>query len=133
MPTAHASTVIGRVGKLFRIGDVLLVAFAARTAPSRLVTYPLAADLPTRLSESHEMDRWIGSADGHLYGWGLCAKSTEAVSNACNKEHGIVNNVVEYLGYDQMPAMQWTAAGILLAATTVLTAFTVWRVSGRPL
>lgn len=95
MPTAHASAVIGRVGKLFRIGDVLLVAFAARTAPSRLVTYPLAADLPARLSVSHEVDRWIGSADGHLYGWGLCAKTTEAASDACNKEHGIVNNVVE--------------------------------------
>ncbi|MFD4762621.1 ABC transporter permease [Streptomyces sp. NPDC058439] len=102
-------------------------------APSRMVTYPLAADLPARLSESHEVDRWIGSADGHLYGWGLCAKSTEAASDACVKEHGIVNNVVEYLGYDQMPAMQWTGAGILLAATAVLTAFTLWRVSRSPL
>ncbi|MFE7358767.1 ABC transporter permease [Streptomyces sp. NPDC057543] len=102
-------------------------------APSRMVTYPLAADVPARLGESHEVDRWIGSADGHLYGWGLCAKTTEAASDACVKEHGIVNNVVEYLGYDQMPAMQWTGAGILLAATAVLTAFTLWRVSRSPL
>jgi hypothetical protein len=102
-------------------------------ASTRTLTYPLDADMPARLSESFEVDRWIGSADGHLYGWGLCAKSTEAASDACIKEHGIVNNVYEYLGYDQMPAMQWTGAGILLAGTAVLTGFVLWRVSRRPL
>lgn len=102
-------------------------------APSRMLTYPLDADLPARLNESYELDRWVGSADGRLYGWGLCAEETEAASNACVKEHGIVNNVMEYLGFDQMPAMQWTGAGILLAAALALTAFTVWRVSRSPL
>ncbi|MFE5093076.1 ABC transporter permease [Streptomyces sp. NPDC056638] len=102
-------------------------------APSRMLTYPLDGDMPARLNESHELDRWVGSADGHLYGWGLCAKTTEAASDACIKEHGIVNNVVEYLGYDQMASMQWTGAGILLAATAVLTVFTLWRVSRSPL
>ncbi|MFF2328449.1 MULTISPECIES: ABC transporter permease subunit [unclassified Streptomyces] len=102
-------------------------------APSRTFTYPLEADMPARLHESSELDRWIGSADGHLYGWGLCSKYTEAASDACIKEHGIVNNVYEYLGYDQMAAMQWTGAGILLAATVVLTAVTLWRVSRSPL
>ncbi|MFB7914297.1 ABC transporter permease [Streptomyces sp. NPDC056061] len=102
-------------------------------APSRTLTYPLEGNLPAQLSESYELDRWIGSADGHLYGWGLCAKTTEAASDACVKKNGIVNNVIEYLGFDQMPAMQWTGAGILLAATAALTAFTVWQVSRRPL
>ncbi|MFF2961694.1 ABC transporter permease [Streptomyces sp. NPDC057963] len=102
-------------------------------APSRTLTYPLDADMPAQLNESHELDRWIGSADGHLYGWGLCSKTTEAASNACIKEHGIVNNVYEYLGFDQMPSMQWTGAGILLAAAAVLTAFALWRVSRSPL
>ncbi|MGW1408653.1 ABC transporter permease [Streptomyces sp. NPDC002403] len=102
-------------------------------APTRTITYPLTSDMPARLHESLEVDRWIGSADGHLYGWGLCAKTTEAASDACVKEHGIVNNVYEYLGFDQMPAMQWTGAGILLAGTAVLTAFVLWRVSRRPL
>ncbi|MEU9760543.1 ABC transporter permease subunit [Streptomyces sp. NPDC047985] len=102
-------------------------------APARMFSYPLDDELPARLNDSYELDRWIGSADGRLYGWGLCAEETEAASNACVKEHGIVENVVQYLGFDQMPAMQWTGAGILLAATVVLTVFTVWRVSRRPL
>ncbi|MFJ1676773.1 ABC transporter permease [Streptomyces sp. NPDC088251] len=102
-------------------------------APSRTLTYPLDADMPARLNESHELDRWISSADGHLYGWGLCSKATEAASDACIKEHGIVSNVYEYLGFDQMPSMQWTGAGILLAAGAVLTAFALWRVSRSPL
>lgn len=102
-------------------------------APARMFSYPLDGDLPARFEDSYELDRWIGSADGRLYGWGLCAEETEAASNACVKEHGIVDHVIKYLGFDQMPAMQWTGAGILLAATVVLTAFTVWWVSRRPL
>ncbi|MER8088195.1 ABC transporter permease subunit [Streptomyces sp. NPDC058316] len=102
-------------------------------APTRTIVYPLDADMPSRVTGSFEVDRWIGSADGHLYGWGLCAKTTEKASDACVKEHGIVNNVYEYLGFDQMPAMQWTGAAILLAGTAVLTAFVLWRVSRRPL
>ncbi|WPW32374.1 ABC transporter permease [Streptomyces atratus] len=115
------------------IVEVVWGEMRAYLAPSRMLTYPLDGDMPARLNESLELDRWIGSADGHLYGWGLCAKTTEAASDACIKEHGIVNNVVEYLGYDQMPAMQWTGAGILVAATAVLTVFTLWRVSRSPL
>lgn len=102
-------------------------------AASRMVSYPLDQDIPARLSESYELDRWIGSADGHLYGWGSCAEATEKATAACLKEKGIVNNVMEYLGYDQMAAMQWTGAGILLAGTALLTAFTLWRASRRPL
>ncbi|MFF8616189.1 ABC transporter permease [Streptomyces sp. NPDC015350] len=102
-------------------------------APTRTLVYPLNADMPAQLDESMEVDRWIGSADGQLYGWGLCAEPTEKASDACIEKHGIVNNVYEYLGFDQMPAMQWTGAGILLAGTVVLTAFVLWRVSRRPL
>ncbi|MCX4676259.1 ABC transporter permease [Streptomyces sp. NBC_01433] len=102
-------------------------------APSRMFTYPLNEDIPARLSDAHELDRWIGSADGQLYGWGACAEATEKATNACIKEKGIVNDVIEYLDYDQMAAMQWTGAGILLVGTALLTAFTLWRVSRRPL
>ncbi|MFI1311026.1 ABC transporter permease [Streptomyces albidoflavus] len=102
-------------------------------APSRMFTYPLDSELPARLSEAYELDRWVGSADGRLYGWGSCAEETEAASEACLREKGIVNDVIEYLGYDQMPAMQWTGAGILLAGTVLLTAFVVVRVGRRPL
>ncbi|WP_327371228.1 ABC transporter permease subunit [Streptomyces sp. NBC_01217] len=115
------------------IVEVLWGQLRVHLAPSRMFAYPLDGDMPARLNGSYELDSWIGSADGRLYGWGFCTEPTEAASDACIKEHGIVNNVVEYLGFDQMPAMQWTGAGVLLAATAVLTAFTLWRVSRRPL
>ncbi|MFJ8860261.1 ABC transporter permease subunit [Streptomyces sp. NPDC102451] len=99
----------------------------------RTLTYPLDAALPARLDDAYEVDRWVGSADGHLYGWGSCAEVTEKATNACIEEKGIVNNVYEYLDYDQMAAMQWTGAGILLAGTVVLTAFALWWASRRPL
>ncbi|MFF4246614.1 ABC transporter permease subunit [Streptomyces sp. NPDC001822] len=102
-------------------------------ATSRTLTYPLNGDSPALLDDAHELDRWVGSADGHLYGWGACAEATEKATNACIAEKGIVNNVVEYLGYDQMAAMQWTGAGLLLAGAAALTAFVLWRGSRRPL
>lgn len=104
-----------------------------RLAPTRTITYPIDSDPPAILDDTHEVDRWIGSADGKLFGWGECAEPTQAATDACMKKNGIVNNVVEYLGYDQMAAMQWTGAGILLAGTALLTAFTVLWVSRRPL
>lgn len=102
-------------------------------APARMLTYPLNDPLPARYEQAHELDRWIGTADGRLYGWGHCTKMTEAADKACVKENGIVNNVMKYLDYDQMPAMQWTGAGILLAGTAALTVFIMWRGSRRPL
>ncbi|MFE7464074.1 ABC transporter permease [Streptomyces sp. NPDC057499] len=104
-----------------------------KLASTRTLVYPLQDDMPARLNDALEVDRWVGSADGHLYGWGLCAKTTEKASDACIKEHGIVNNVYEYLEYNQMAGMQWLGAGLLLAGTAVLTAFVLWRVSRRPL
>ncbi|WP_031087585.1 ABC transporter permease [Streptomyces sp. NRRL WC-3549] len=107
--------------------------FRQNLAPTRMFTYPVDADLPARFSESYEVDRWIGSADGHLYGWGVCSEASEKAQEACLAEKGIVNNVIEYLDYSQMTAMQWTGAGILLAGTAALTAFVVWRSARRPL
>ncbi|HBF81187.1 MAG TPA: ABC transporter permease [Streptomyces sp.] len=102
-------------------------------APTRMFTYPLDGELPARLSESYEVERWVGTADGKLYGWGSCVEATEKAQEACLAQKGIVNNVVEYLGQDQMAAMQWTGAGILLAGTAALTAFVVLRSARRPL
>ncbi|MFE9456340.1 ABC transporter permease [Streptomyces californicus] len=104
-----------------------------RIGVTHMFTYPLNSDLPERFSDAYEVDRWVGSADGTLYNWGICAEATEKAQNACIKEHGIVNNVIEYLDYSQMGTMQWTAAGILLAGTALLTAFTLWWTSRRPL
>ncbi|MFE4515149.1 ABC transporter permease [Kitasatospora sp. NPDC056783] len=103
----------------------------AHLAPSRMFSHPYGGGIYEQLKDPYELDRWIGSADGRLYGWGTCAESTEAASDACLKEHGIVNDVIEYLGFDQMPTMQWTGAGILLAATAVITVGTVWWASRK--
>ncbi|MFF8440983.1 ABC transporter permease [Streptomyces californicus] len=104
-----------------------------RIGVTHMFTYPLNSDLPERFNDAYEADRWVGSADGTLYNWGICAEATEKAQNACIKEHGIVNNVIEYLDYSQMGTMQWTAAGILLTGTALLTAFTLWWTSRRPL
>ncbi|WP_098012625.1 ABC transporter permease [Streptomyces sp. sk226] len=104
-----------------------------RIGVTHMFTYPLNSDLPERFNDAYEADRWVGSADGTLYNWGICAEATEKAQNACIKEHGIVNNVIEYLDYSQMGTMQWTAAGILLAGTALLTAFALWWTSRRPL
>ncbi|MEU2571870.1 ABC transporter permease [Streptomyces anulatus] len=104
-----------------------------RLGDTHIFTYPMGTELPARYAEAYEVDRWVGSADGTLYGWGTCAEATEKAQNTCIKEHGIVNDVIEYLDYSQMASMQWTAAGILLAGTALLTAFTLWRVTRRPL
>ncbi|MER8196986.1 ABC transporter permease subunit [Streptomyces microflavus] len=107
--------------------------FRVLLGSTRMFTYPLDTELPARFAESYEVDRWVGNAKGELFGWGTCAEATEKAQNACMKEHGIINSVIEYIDYDQMAAMQWTAAGILLAGTAILTAFVLWRVSRRPL
>lgn len=109
--------------------------FRDRLATPRLMTWPLNDDTPARVNSSSvvETDRWISTADGQLYGWGTCAEQTEKASNACIKEHGIVNNMVEYFGYDQMPGMQWTGAALLLGATAVVAVFILWWASRRPL
>ncbi|PCG84194.1 ABC transporter permease [Streptomyces sp. WZ.A104] len=104
-----------------------------RLGSTQMFTYPMDSELPARFSESYEVDRWVGNANGELFGWGTCAEATEKAQNACIEEHGIVNDVIEYLDYSQMAAMQWTAAGLLLAGTALLTGFTLWRVSRRPL
>ncbi|WP_371526039.1 ABC transporter permease [Streptomyces sp. NBC_01283] len=107
--------------------------FRDRLATPRVVTYPMNGDAPAFLDQAVEHDRWIGSADGQLYGWGTCSEPTEKATTACIKEHGIVNDVVEYFGYDQMPGMQWTGAALLLGGTAVVAVFILWWTTRRPL
>ncbi|MFJ7086516.1 ABC transporter permease [Streptomyces griseus] len=142
--TAAGITIGAVVGRMLpaMVGTFLFTAITTvfvwdevrvRLGSPKMFTYPLDAELPARFDEAYEVDRWVGSADGTLYGWGTCAEATEKAQNACIKDHGIVNNVIEYIGYNQMAGMQWLAAGLLLAGTALLTAFTLWRVSRRPL
>ncbi|MFH8483922.1 ABC transporter permease [Streptomyces longisporoflavus] len=100
-----------------------------------IIKWPLNADTPAMVNSSDivETDRWVGSADGQLYPWSTCVEQTEKATNACVREHGIVDNVVEYFGYPQMPGMQWTGAALLLGATAAVAVFVLWWASRRPL
>ncbi|WP_329021342.1 ABC transporter permease [Streptomyces sp. NBC_00690] len=91
------------------------------------ISYPMGGESGAGLKPGEvQVDNWVGTADGKLYGWGTCVRMTEAESTACVKKHGIVNDVVEYVKLDQLPAIQWSMTGILLALTVAMLAATVW-------
>ncbi|MEW1634228.1 ABC transporter permease [Streptomyces sp. NPDC093801] len=94
-------------------GDVLKEGLAT---PRRLVT-PLDGP-PPRMWDVVQVDQWVGTASGRLYGWSTCVH--DASPDNCRAAHGIVNTVWEYFGRDQMAGMQWIAAGVLLGLTAVL-------------
>ncbi|MFJ8165762.1 ABC transporter permease [Streptomyces sp. NPDC096136] len=95
-------------------GDVLKDGLAT---PRRIVT-PLGGPPPQRMWEYVQVDQWVGTASGRLYGWSTCVH--DAAPDSCRAARGIVNTVWEYFGDDQMAGMQWTAAGILLGLAAVL-------------
>ncbi|MEU3061676.1 ABC transporter permease [Streptomyces subrutilus] len=89
--------------------------------PRRLV-YPFGADRPGGYDGSVEVDRWISTASGELYGWSTCVHDAEP--EGCRARLGIVNSVQDYVGHDQMAGMQWATAGVFLAlAALLVTAF----------
>lgn len=96
-------------------GDVLKDGLAT---PRRLVS-PLGGPPPQRLWEVVQVDQWVGTASGRLYGWSTCV--SDASPDSCRAARGIVNSVHEYFGPDQMAGMQWIAAGVLLGLSAVLT------------
>lgn len=111
----------------FSSAAFLLVAdhFRNRLATPRRVAFPFDGAHPAVLSGAVEVDQWVGTATGKVYGWGTCV--SDAAPDACRARLGIVNSVWDYFGYDQMPTLQWTAAGLLLGATALLVALVVWR------
>ncbi|WP_371656118.1 MULTISPECIES: ABC transporter permease [unclassified Streptomyces] len=94
-------------------------------ATPRRVAFPLDGDHPAVLNGSVQVDQWIGTASGKLYGWSTCV--SDADTDACRARKGIVNSVWDYFGYDQMATLQWTAAALLAVATAALLALAVWR------
>uniref|UniRef100_A0AAU2UWD8 ABC transporter permease n=1 Tax=Streptomyces sp. NBC_00003 TaxID=2903608 RepID=A0AAU2UWD8_9ACTN len=96
-----------------------------RLATPRRVAFPLDGAHPAVLTDAVQVDQWIGTASGKVYGWGTCVN--DAAPEACRAKLGIVNSVWDYFGYDQMAALQWTAAGLLLGASAILVALVVWR------
>ncbi|MGW8728660.1 ABC transporter permease [Streptomyces sp. NPDC055808] len=99
--------------------------FRTRLATPRRVAFPLDGAHPAVLNDAVQVDQWIGTASGKVYGWGTCVN--DAATEACRARLGIVNSVWDYFGYDQMATLQWTAAGLLLVPTVLLVALIVWR------
>ncbi|MFE6690260.1 ABC transporter permease subunit [Streptomyces sp. NPDC057743] len=97
----------------------------------RSVTYPVNGNAPSLPDDAINMDDWVATADGRLFGFGTCVN--DAHPDACRADKGIVNHVTQYLTFDQMPGMQWLGAAILLALTAAVLAFVVWRARRRPL
>ncbi|MGP9016884.1 ABC transporter permease [Streptomyces sp. BR1] len=98
-------------------------------ATPRRIAFPLHADPPVP-TDVAQIDQWVGTASGKLYGYGTCVN---ADADTCRAQKGIVNSVWEYFGYDQMATLQWTAAAVLLMASAVLVALVLWRTRRRAL
>ncbi|MEU7062467.1 ABC transporter permease [Streptomyces sp. NPDC046161] len=105
--------------------------FKDELATPRRISYPLGSDLPAALDHVVQVDQWVGTASGKLYGWGTCVH--DASPEACRANLGIVNSVWAYFGDDQRTGMQWTAAAVLVAASAVLIALFLWRLRRAPL
>ncbi|MFK0291732.1 ABC transporter permease subunit [Streptomyces sp. NPDC090442] len=114
---------------------VLSVVWSEKLMPKlgtlRSITHPVNGDAPALPNGSVQMDDWVATADGRLFGFSTCVH--DAHPDACRADKGIVNHVTQYLSFDQMPGMQWLGAGILLALTAAVLAFVVWRARRRPL
>ncbi|MEU9029483.1 ABC transporter permease [Streptomyces sp. NPDC048383] len=94
-------------------------------ATPRRVAWPLDGETPAALGGGVEVDQWVGTASGKLYGWSTCAH--DAAAEKCRSDLGIVNTVRDYFDRDQMVGMQWTAAGVLLALTVLFLTVCVLR------
>ncbi|EFL13371.1 ABC transporter permease [Streptomyces sp. C] len=100
-----------------------------RLATPRTLAYPLGSAQPAALDHVVQVDQWVGTASGELYGWGTCVHDSSP--EGCRASLGIVNSVWEYFGQDQMAGMQWTSAGIFLGLTALLVgAFLRWARHG---
>ncbi|MBD0741005.1 ABC transporter permease [Streptomyces sp. CBMA152] len=99
-------------------------------ATPRRIAFPLHAEHPPVPNGAHQLDQWVGTASGKLYGYGTCV---HADADACRAQKGIVNSVWEYFGYDQMATLQWTAAAVLFMASALLVALVLWRTRRRAL
>ncbi|MCX5384317.1 ABC transporter permease [Streptomyces sp. NBC_00083] len=119
--------VAAMVVTFFTSAAALLVAdyVKPRLATPRRVAFPLNGEHPAVLAHAVQVDTWVGTASGKVYGWGTCV--SDAAENACRARLGIVNSVWDYFGDDQMAAIQWTAAGLLLGAGALMMALAMWR------
>ncbi|MGW1073756.1 ABC transporter permease [Streptomyces sp. NPDC002537] len=97
----------------------------------RVLTNPVEQGQPKVPAGGARFDNWTVDAHGGLHGFGTCFNERSAA--ACRADKGIVAERLEYFGYDQMNAMQWVSAAILLAAAVAIAGLTLWWVRRRPL
>ncbi|MEO3972536.1 ABC transporter permease subunit [Streptomyces sp. CAU 1734] len=121
VPAMALTFVILALGAIFMVQRV-----ANWLADPHLLSYPINSEQPPLKTGQVQIDRWFGTADGELFGYGNCALPTEKATEECYSRLGIINDVVGYLEYGQLGTIQWTMAAILLSATAMLIAVTVW-------
>lgn len=97
----------------------------------RVITNPVEQGQPTVPAGGARFDNWTVDAQGRLHGFGACFN--ERTPAECRANKSIVAQRLEYFAHDQMSVMQWTWAGILLAAALAIAGLTVWWVRRRPL
>ncbi|MCD9141031.1 ABC transporter permease subunit [Streptomyces albireticuli] len=111
--------------------EILWDTVRPRLGTARTLTSPVEAGRPKLPEGAVWHDEWTVDAHGGLHGFGTCFN--ESTPEGCRANEGIVAHRLEYFGYDQMNAMQWTGAAILLALTAAILTFTVWWARRRPL
>ncbi|WCD90522.1 hypothetical protein KPP03845_106950 [Streptomyces xanthophaeus] len=94
-------------------------------ATPRRLAFPLDGPEPAPLTQVVEVDRWIGTSSGQLYGWGTCVH--DASPDNCRASLGIVDSVQEYFHHSQLAGMQWIASGAFLALAALLVAVLLLR------
>ncbi|MFF3013332.1 ABC transporter permease [Streptomyces sp. NPDC057939] len=100
-------------------------AYRDELATPRRLAWPLEGAHPAALNGGVEVDQWVGTASGKLYGWSTCV--SDPSTEKCRSDLGIVNTVRDYFGRDQMAGMQWTATALLLALTVLFLGVCVVR------
>ncbi|MEU8777660.1 ABC transporter permease [Streptomyces sp. NPDC048606] len=118
---------------LFTSYAVSLVAevYRDRAGTPRRIAFPLEGAQPAFLDHVVQVDQWIGTASGKLYGWGTCVH--EPSPEACRASLGIVNSVWDYYERGQMAGLQWTWAALYLTVAAALIAGLLWRSRRAPL
>ncbi len=119
------------LGLFFAMGMVVWDRIRLLPFTPRVITNPVEQGQPPVPEGGARFDNWTVDAHGGLHGFGACFN--ERTPAACRANKGIVAERLEYFGHDQMGAMQWTWAAILLAAALAVAGLTLWWVRRRPL
>jgi hypothetical protein len=82
-------------------------------------------DLPSKPYSSWDVDSGYLTSSGHHFTSSACGDQTEASAH-CLKAHDVVGVWVQYHPASHFWPMQGATAGVILAATVTVTAFSIW-------